>query len=234
MIFDSSSDQTPRICRWEVLGLVDYQTAWDYQRSLVAERIADPTEEDVLLLLEHPPVYTLGTGAIQDFLKFDPQDTTYEIHRIERGGEVTYHCPGQLVGYPILNLRHYEQDLHWYLRQLEEVILQLLQSYGLPAERLSGLTGVWVEGYKLAAIGIKVSRWITMHGFAINVCPDLTGFTRIIPCGISDKPVGSLAQFLPEITVKQVQDDILRMFAQVFQVNLLPRSKILKSKRCVK
>ena len=234
MIFDSSSDQTPRICRWEVLGLVDYQTAWDYQRSLVAERIADPTEEDVLLLLEHPPVYTLGTGSTQDFLKFDPQDTTYEIHRIERGGEVTYHCPGQLVGYPILNLRHYEQDLHWYLRQLEEVILQLLQSYGLPAERLSGLTGVWVEGYKLAAIGIKVSRWITMHGFAINVCPDLTGFTRIIPCGISDKPVGSLAQFLPEITVKQVQDDIMRMFAQVFQVNLLPRSKILKSKRCVK
>lgn len=234
MIFDSSSDQTPRICRWEVLGLVDYQTAWDYQRSLVAERIADPTLEDVLLLLEHPPVYTLGTGSTQDFLKFDPQDTTYEIHRIERGGEVTYHCPGQLVGYPILNLRHYEQDLHWYLRQLEEVILQLLQSYGLPAERLSGLTGVWVEGYKLAAIGIKVSRWITMHGFAINVCPDLTGFTRIIPCGISDKPVGSLAQFLPEITVKQVQDDIMRMFAQVFQVNLLPRSKILKSKRCVK
>ena len=234
MIFDSSSDQTPRICRWEVLGLVDYQTAWDYQRSLVAERIADPTLEYVLLLLEHPSVYTLGTGSTQDFLKFDPQDTTYEIHRIERGGEVTYHCPGQLVGYPILNLRHYEQDLHWYLRQLEEVILQLLQSYGLPAERLSGLTGVWVEGYKLAAIGIKVSRWITMHGFAINVCPDLTGFTRIIPCGISDKPVGSLAQFLPEITVKQVQDDILRMFAQVFQVNLLPRSKILKSKRCVK
>jgi lipoyl(octanoyl) transferase len=234
MIFDASSDQTPRICRWEVLGLVDYQTAWDYQRSLVAERIADPTLEDVLLLLEHPPVYTLGTGSTQDFLKFDPQNDPYEIHRIERGGEVTYHCPGQLVGYPILNLRHYEQDLHWYLRQLEEVILQLLQSYGLPAERLSGLTGVWVEGYKLAAIGIKVSRWITMHGFAINVCPDLTGFTRIIPCGISDKPVGSLAQFLPEITMKQVQDDIVRMFAQVFQVNLLPRSKILKSKRCVK
>lgn len=221
MIFDSSSDQTPRICRWQALGLVDYQTAWDYQRSLVAERIADPTLEDVLLLLEHPPVYTLGTGSTQDFLKFDPQNAPYEIHRIERGGEVTYHCPGQLVGYPILNLRYYQQDLHWYLRQLEEVILQLLQSYGLPAERLSGLTGVWVEGHKLAAIGIKVSRWITMHGFAINVCPDLTGFTHIIPCGIVDKPVGSLAQFLPEITVKQVQNDILWIFAQVFQVHLL-------------
>lgn len=228
MIFDDSLDQTPRICRWETLGIVDYQTAWDYQRSLVAERIADPTLEDVLLLLEHPPVYTLGTGSTQDFLKFDPQNAPYEIHCIERGGEVTYHCPGQLVGYPILNLRHYQQDLHWYLRQLEEVILQLLQSYGLPAERLSGLTGVWVEGYKLAAIGIKVSRWITMHGFAINVCPDLTGFTRIVPCGIADKPVGSLAHFLPKITVNQVQNDILRIFAQVFQVDLLPRERKLK------
>ncbi len=229
MIFNPASDPTPRICRWEALGLVAYQTAWDYQRSLVAARLADPMLEDVLLLLEHPAVYTLGTGSSQDFLRFDPQDTSYEIHRIERGGEVTYHCPGQLVGYPILNLRYYQQDLHWYLRQLEEVILQVLQSYGLPAERLSGLTGVWVEGHKIAAIGIKVSRWITMHGFAINVCPDLTGFTRIVPCGIADKPVGSLAQFLPPITVKQVQDDIVRSFAQVFQVNLLPRSKKLKS-----
>jgi lipoyl(octanoyl) transferase len=228
MIFNPSSEPTPRICRWQALGLVAYQTAWDYQRSLVAARITDPTLEDVLLLLEHPAVYTLGTGSSKDFLRFDPQDTDYEIHRIERGGEVTYHCPGQLVAYPILNLRHYQQDLHWYLRQLEEVILQVLQSYGLAAERLSGLTGVWVEGYKLAAIGIKVSRWITMHGFAINVCPDLTGFTRIVPCGIADKPVGSLAQFLPDITLKQVQDDIVRNFAQVFQVNLLPRSRPLK------
>ena len=228
MIFDSSSDQTPRICRWEALGLVDYQTAWDYQRSLVTARMADPMLEDVLLLLEHPPVYTLGTGSTQNFLKFDPENAPYEIHRIERGGEVTYHCPGQLVAYPILNLRYYQQDLHWYLRQLEEVILQVLQSYGLPAERLSGLTGVWVKGHKIAAIGIKVSRWITMHGFAINVCPDLTGFTRIVPCGIADKPVGSLAQFLPAITIKQVQNDIVRSFAQVFQVSLLPSSKLLK------
>jgi lipoyl(octanoyl) transferase len=207
---------------------MDYQTAWDYQRSLVAARMTDPMLEDVLLLLEHPPVYTLGTGSTQDFLKFDPENAPYEIHRIERGGEVTYHCPGQLVAYPILNLRYYQQDLHWYLRQLEEVILQVLQGYYLPAERLSGLTGVWVKGHKIAAIGIKVSRWITMHGFAINVCPDLTGFTRIVPCGIADKPVGSLAQFLPAITIKQVQDDIVRSFAQVFQISLLPSSKLLK------
>jgi lipoyl(octanoyl) transferase len=221
MIFDSSSDQTPRICRWEALGLVAYQTAWDYQRSLVAARVADPMLEDVLLLLEHPPVYTLGTGSTQDFLKFDPENAPYEIHRIERGGEVTYHCPGQLVGYPILNLRHYQPDLHWYLRQLEELILQVLRGYDLSAERLTGLTGVWIEGYKVAAIGIKVSRWITMHGFAINVCPDLTGFSRIVPCGIADKPVGSLAQFLPEITLKQVQHDIKMVFSELFGVRYL-------------
>jgi lipoyl(octanoyl) transferase len=161
-------------------------------------------------------------------LKFDPQTTDYELHRIERGGEVTYHCLGQLVGYPILNLRYYQQDLHWYLRQLEEVILQLLQSYGLPAERLSGLTGVWVEGYKVAAIGIKVSRWITMHGFSLNIDPDLTGFQRIVPCGISDKPVGSLSQFLPNVTLAQVQQDLMQTFAHVFQVNLLVEEKLLQ------
>lgn len=211
----------PRLCRLECLGLVPYQKAWEYQRSLVAERHVNPNLEDILLLLEHPPVYTLGTGSSLDFLKFDPTDQTYELHRIERGGEVTYHCPGQLVGYPILNLRHYQQDLHWYLRQLEEVILQVLDRYNLPAQRMEGLTGVWVEGYKVAAIGIKVSRWITMHGFSLNVCPDLQGFSRIVPCGITDKPVGSLVQFLPDITLPQVQQDIIELFAQVFQVNFV-------------
>jgi lipoyl(octanoyl) transferase len=220
-VFAPYLDRNQQICRLQELGLVAYQSAWDYQRSLVAERIANPTLEDILLLLEHPAVYTLGTGSTTDFLKFDPQDTSYEIHRIERGGEVTYHCPGQLVGYPILNLRHYQPDLHWYLRQLEELILQVLRGYDLSAERLTGLTGVWIEGYKVAAIGIKVSRWITMHGFAINVCPDLTGFSRIVPCGIADKPVGSLAQFLPEITLKQVQHDIKMVFSELFGVRYL-------------
>lgn len=207
-----------RVCRLECLGLVPYQQAWDYQRSLVRERQVNADLEDVLLLLEHPPVYTLGTGASLDFLKFDPTDQTYELHRIERGGEVTHHCPGQLVGYPILNLRHYQQDLHWYLRQVEEVILQVLSGYNLPAQRIEGLTGVWVDGYKVAAIGIKVSRWITMHGFSLNVCPDLQGFSRIVPCGLTDKPVGCLRQFLPDITLPQVQQDIINSFAQVFQV----------------
>ncbi|MEM7771047.1 MAG: lipoyl(octanoyl) transferase LipB, partial [Cyanobacteria bacterium P01_A01_bin.37] len=141
------------------------------------------------------------------------------VHQVERGGEVTYHCLGQIVGYPILNLRHYQQDLHWYLRQLEEVIIRLLSHYELTGERISGLTGVWVDNHKIAAIGIKVSRWITMHGFALNVCPDLSGFQRIVPCGIGDRPVGSLEQFRPGISTQEVQALLLQEFSQVFGVS---------------
>lgn len=210
-----------RYCILENRGLVPFLDAWNYQRSLVTERINNPQLLDILVLLEHPPVYTLGKAATLDFLKFDPQNSDKEIHRLERGGEVTYHCPQQLVGYSILNLRHYQQDLHWYLRQLEEVIIRAVAVYGLKAYRISGLTGVWLEGRKIAAIGIKVSRWITMHGLALNVCPDLSGFKYIVPCGIEDKPVGSLAQFIPEITVKEVRIEIAKAFSQVFQVKLI-------------
>lgn len=154
-------------------------------------------------------------------MRFDPTEDTNLLYRTERGGEVTYHCPDQLVGYPILNLQRHQRDLHWYLRQLEEVIIQLLAVYGLRGDRLEGLTGVWVEGRKVAAIGIKVKRWITMHGFALNVCPDLTGFTKIVPCGIGDRPVGSLAQFLPEITTAQVRQDLPDIFAEVFQLEMI-------------
>jgi lipoyl(octanoyl) transferase len=202
---------------------VPYSVAWEQQRSLVAQRVKDGSLNDVLLLLEHPPVYTLGQGASLEFLKFDPSQVNFEVHRVERGGEVTYHCPGQLVGYPILNLRHYQQDLHWYLRHLEEVLIQLLALYGLKGDRVVGMTGVWLEGRKVAAIGIKVSRWITMHGFALNVCPNLSGFDRIVPCGIADKPVGSLAQFLPDISVEQVRSDVATTFAEVFNVKLITK-----------
>lgn len=194
-------------------------SAWDFQKSLVQARITNPDLDDMLILLEHPPVYTLGTGADPKFIKFNPEETDWELHRIERGGEVTYHCPGQLVAYPILNLHYYQRDLHWYLRQLEEVIIRVLANYGLKGDRIPGLTGVWLEGTKVAAIGIKVRRWITMHGFAINVCPNLTGFERIVPCGIANKPVGSLAQFVPNLTVKQVREDIVVAFAEVFEIS---------------
>ena len=220
-----NAQKIPRLCGLKIQAITPYSLAWAQQRSLVAARIANPDLPDVLLLLEHPPVYTLGTGSDIKFIKFNLDKTDKEVHRIERGGEVTHHCPGQLVGYPILNLRYYQQDLHWYLRQLEEVILQTIAIYGLSGERIGGLTGVWVEGYKIAAIGIKVSRWITYHGFALNVCPDLSGFAEIIPCGITNKPVGSLQQFLPNISLRQVQQDLSRVFASVFGVELFSLDK---------
>lgn len=201
-------------------GLVPYLTAWDWQRRLVAERKQNAAA-DLLLLMQHPEVYTLGQGASLKHLRFDPDRAEYALHRVERGGEVTYHCPGQLVGYPILNLQHYQTDLHWYLRQLEAVLLRTLWHYDLPAERIAGLTGVWIEGYKVATIGIKVSRWITMHGFALNICPDLSGFERIVPCGLTERPVGRLTQFLPELDFAEVQQVLLRQFAAVFGVQLV-------------
>lgn len=210
-------------CHLYRLGQMPYETAWHWQKQLLTASREDPTQPDTLLLLEHPAVYTLGQGADDRFLKFTPQPHLPPVLRIERGGEVTYHCPGQLVVYPILNLRRHQTDLHWYLRQLEEVIIRTVAMFDLTGERLPGLTGVWVEGRKVAAIGIKVSRWITMHGFALNVNPDLAGFRQIVPCGISDKPVGSLAQLIPGLTLEEVQPLLEQQFAQVFQLVLQPQ-----------
>ncbi|MBE9065411.1 lipoyl(octanoyl) transferase LipB [Leptolyngbya cf. ectocarpi LEGE 11479] len=200
------------------IGLITYKLAWQHQQELVSERKRTPDLDDVLILAEHLPVYTLGTASQAKFVHFDLADPNYEVHRIERGGEVTYHCPGQLVGYPILNLHYHHKDLHWYLRQLEEVIIHTLAHFHLPGQRIKGLTGVWVEGYKLAAIGIKVSRWITMHGFALNVCPDLSGFKHITPCGIAERPVGAMAQFIPGLTPTEIKPVLVRCFAEVFNL----------------
>jgi lipoyl(octanoyl) transferase len=209
-----------RECALYDCGIIDYQTAWIWQKSLQQARIEDPNIADALVILEHPPVYTLGTGASLEFLKFDHQQTEYELYRVERGGEVTYHCPGQIIGYPILNLRYFRQDLHWYLRQLEEVIIRVLALNDLTGNRIDGLTGVWVDGRKIAAIGIKVTKWVSMHGFALNVNPDLSGFERIVPCGIRDRSVTSMAEFIPNIHTDLVRSQIALAFAEVFQVNL--------------
>lgn len=200
-----------------------YRAVLAWQRSLIAERKLNPAQPDCLILVQHPPIYTLGQGSDRQYLKFDPAHADVDLIQVERGGEVTYHCPGQLVGYPILNLTDYQKDLHWYLRQLEEVLIRAIATYGLSGDRVPGLTGVWVENCKVAAIGIKVSRWITMHGFALNVCPDLTGFQQIIPCGIADKPVGSLEQFVPAIPFGEVQQRVAIAFSEVFKVELIER-----------
>ena len=204
-------------CEVYDLGLAPFAEVWALQKSLVQCHREHP-QPDRLLLVEHPGVYTLGQGSTLDHLKLPEAELPYPLFRTERGGEVTHHCPGQLVGYPILDLKQHQSDLHWYLRQLEEVLILALAKFGVEAGRQPGLTGVWVGNYKLAAIGIKVSRWVTMHGFALNVCPDLAGFGAIAPCGITDKPVGTLAQFCPGVTVAAVRPVVVDSFAQVFGV----------------
>jgi lipoyl(octanoyl) transferase len=201
--------------------IVDFAGAWDWQQQQVQARLLNPMLPDLVWFLQHPPVYTLGKGASLDHLKFPLDQPPAPLYRIERGGEVTYHCLGQLVVYPILNLNRYRPDLHWYLRQLEAVVIGAIATFGLPATRIPGLTGVWVHGMKVAAIGIKVRRWITMHGVAINVCPDMKGFEAIVPCGIGDRPVGSLDQLVPGITVAEVQQAVKSQFPKVFGLSLV-------------
>src|SRR5713101_1200604 len=163
------------------LGLIDYATALELQSALVAARMRDAID-DTLLLLEHPHVYTLGRGADERFLINPPVDVP--IHRVSRGGQVTYHGPGQLVGYPILMLEGSDRDVIRYLRKLEQVLINALARCGIAARRLEKLTGVWVGNDKIASIGVGLRRWVTLHGFAINVATDLSFFERIVPCGI--------------------------------------------------
>ncbi len=219
---DDQADGTLFPCELYDLGLIPYETAWALQKTLVQSH-RDGPQPDRLLLVEHPPVYTLGQGSTLAHLKFSIDAPPYPLFRTERGGEVTHHCPGQLVGYPILDLKRHRPDLHWYLRQLEEVVIQTLAHFGLVGTRQPGLTGVWVGDRKLAAIGIKVSRWVTMHGFALNVCPDLTGFDAIVPCGIANRAVGSLAEFCPGLALAAVRPVVVTTFAQVFGFTLTIR-----------
>jgi lipoyl(octanoyl) transferase len=174
------------------LGLVEYDVASTIQEELRARRIEGALRADVLLLLEHPPVYTLGRGATLAHLGAAAGGTV-PVRRVGRGGQVTFHGPGQLVGYPIVDLARRTPDLHAYLRNLEDVLIRGARTAGVAAERVAGRTGVWVQGRKLASIGIGVRRWVTTHGFALNVTTDLTYFDAIVPCGIAGVRMTSLS-----------------------------------------
>uniref|UniRef100_A0A7C9CIR1 lipoyl(octanoyl) transferase n=1 Tax=Opuntia streptacantha TaxID=393608 RepID=A0A7C9CIR1_OPUST len=226
--------------------LVPYEKGLALQKAIVKEKKAliERNEEcpDTVIVLQHPAVYTLGTGSSEEYLNFDVNNPPYDVVRTERGGEVTYHGPGQLVLYPIINLRDHKMDLHWYLRALEEVVIQVLFSaFSIEASRLEGLTGVWFGHKKLAAIGIRVSNWITYHGLALNVSVDLTPFQQIVPCGIRDREIGSIKQLLRETqassdnstTELNIDDSLLidiahaslmQQFSEVFQVKLEQKS----------
>lgn len=206
------------------LDSIDYTSAWEVQRQLVQQR-REERIPDTLLLLEHvPPVITLGRATRREHLLVTPeqlQNLGIQLVETDRGGDITYHGPGQLVGYPLLDLRVHGRDVHLYLRRVEETLISALSHFGIEAHRQEGLTGVWVGEQKVAAIGIKVSHWITMHGFALNVCPDLSHFDLIVPCGIHDKRVTSLQCLLGfEVTPYEVIPAVVSAFAQVF--NLQP------------
>ncbi len=208
------------------LGLTPYQQAWDLQREIFRGVIADE-EEDTLILVEHPHVYTFGRGSdMGNFLLPDAKlhEIGAEKFEIERGGDVTYHGPGQLVGYPILNLAHFKEDLGWYLRALEDTIINVLATYDIEGFRISGRTGVWTGSAgneeKICAIGVHASRWCTMHGFAFNVNTDLSYFEHIVPCGISDRGVTSLEKILGRrIPMDEVISRYVDAFEAVFHVN---------------
>ena len=162
-------------------GVVPYAEALEWQRGLAQARIERRIPHDLLLLLEHPPVVTMGRTSQATHLL---EAAGVEVFEVERGGDVTFHGPGQLVGYPIIDLTGYKQDLHWYLRTLEQALIGALEILGIPTERNPGYTGVWTKGRKIASIGIHVKQWVTWHGFALNVTTDLAHFDRIVPCGI--------------------------------------------------
>ena len=201
---------------------VGFERGWRAQRTLQQRLLADPAGPDAVLLLEHEPCYTLGRGASTAHLRFPAEAPPLPLHRIDRGGEVTHHLPGQLVLYPVLNLQRHGADLHHYLRQLEQVVIDLLAGLGLAGERIEGLTGVWLEGRKLAAIGVGARRWISQHGLALNVDCDLAGFAAIVPCGIAGRPVGRLGDWRPGLRAAELHQPLLTAFAERFQLRLRP------------
>ncbi len=204
------------------LGFIDYKQAWDLQKEIFSKRVKDEVE-DTFFLLEHPHTYTLGKVAEKEnLISNDEQlkELGVSVYEIDRGGDITYHGPGQIVGYPIIKLSNWKEDTHEYLRALEQIIMNVCADYGLKTERNSKYTGVWIGNRKIAAIGIKISRWTTMHGFAFNVNTDLAYFGGIIPCGIKDKEVTSLKKELgKEVDIEEVKEKLVNQFKDIFEHN---------------
>lgn len=221
---------------WTVaLGRVPYPEALELQRGLARDRISGAIPQDVLLLVEHPPVVTLGRSSRVKHLLASPDFLAakgVELFEVERGGDVTFHGPGQLVGYPVMDLKRHRQDLHWYLRRLEESLINVLDAYGIAAEQNKGLTGVWTGGRKIASIGVHARDWVTWHGFALNVTTDLSFFDLIVPCGISGVVMTSMERELgAEPDASAVRQSVADIFAAAFDLAPVatPRSALLET-----
>jgi lipoyl(octanoyl) transferase len=207
-------------------GLLNYHDAWNLQKKLFQD-VTENRNTNYLILTEHPAVITLGKNSDKQNIVSNSnilESQNIDVVEIDRGGDVTFHGPGQIVGYPVFNLEKFKKDVHWYLRSIEEVIIQTLTNYQITATRIKGLTGVWVENQKICAIGIKVTRWVTMHGFALNVATALNYFDHIVPCGISDKSVTSINQIINgSVDIKEVKENICKSFENIFQVEMIKR-----------
>jgi lipoate-protein ligase B len=216
---------------WTVpLGQLGYVEALELQRNLARDRISGAIPQDLLLLVEHPPVVTLGRSSKQKHLVASPeflQSKGVEVFEVERGGDVTFHGPGQLVGYPIIDLKRHRQDLHWYLRKIEEALINSLADYGIPGERNTAYTGVWTRGKKIASIGVHARDWVTWHGFALNVTTDLSYFDLIVPCGIDGVVMTSIARELglEAISMQDVRDRVTAKFADAFDLTAVVTSR---------
>lgn len=211
-----------RPCEFQDLGVMPFAAAWDLQKSL-AERRKRGEIPDQLLIVEHPPVITMGRNGHDGNLLTSPehlQSLGIDFARIDRGGDVTFHGPGQIVGYPILDLREWKRDVGAYLRALEQLLIDTLADSGLAGERWPGKTGVWIDGAKVAAMGVHLSRWVTTHGFALNLDIDLTYFQHIVPCGLA-LPVTSMRAAGSTARRSQVVDALTRHFAQQFNTEIL-------------
>lgn len=215
--------EAPMICNIVRLGRIDYVAALDLQRERVEARKAGRIP-DTLLLLEHPHVYTLGRNARRENILASSERLAQigaAVFETDRGGDVTYHGPGQLVGYPILDLNGHRRDVRWYMRSLEEVFIRVAAGYGIQAGRIDGLTGVWVGETKLVAMGVHISRWVTSHGFAFNVNTDLGYFERIVPCGLPDKGVTSLEKLLARrVQMEDAAERVVEAFGSVFRMEM--------------
>jgi lipoyl(octanoyl) transferase len=205
------------------LGTQPYGEVLELQRRLCRARLEGRFDHDLLLLVEHPPVITLGRGTKATSLPLSPamlQNQGLEVFEVERGGDVTLHAPGQLVGYPIFHLAFHRQDLHWYLRQIEETLIRALATLEVPAERNPGFTGVWTRGKKIGSIGIHVKQWVTFHGFALNVTTNLNLFDLIVPCGIHGVTMTSVARENPELDPSELgaitRHRVIEAFGAVF------------------
>ena len=204
------------------LGRRSYGDALDLQRQVARARIVGDVDQDVLLFVEHPPVITLGRSSKAAHMLATPEHLRrqgVELFEVERGGDVTFHGPGQLVGYPIIDLKRHRQDLHWYLRQVEQFLIDALATYGLRGTRRPPYTGVWLDERKVASIGVHARDWVTWHGFALNVNSDLSYFDLIIAC--EGEPVSSMKELLSqEVEMSMVEDRIIERFAEVFEMEI--------------